>query len=179
MNRYFRLQPAGLGLSGHRSLTSNDETPYGIDVFLYAHNVIGSDTWAARDVNDEILVLESEEEGWDNEDAEGWRLDPETATIVARVPVTEWPEYVDGLGGGGAVVSAYAAVGTDGLRDVVWGLGDTPEAALEDAARWLAEERPVRTAEALDLHEVSEERAAAVRAGDVVWDGALPARERQ
>lgn len=28
----------------------------------------------------------------------------------------------------------YAAIGTDGINVVVWGLGDTPEAALDDAS---------------------------------------------
>jgi len=31
-----------------------------------------------------------------------------------------------------------AAIGTDGTRDVVWGLGETEEAARADASTWLA-----------------------------------------
>lgn len=31
----------------------------------------------------------------------------------------------------------FAAVGTDGTRPVVWGVGHTEDAAREDAKRWL------------------------------------------
>jgi len=33
----------------------------------------------------------------------------------------------------------YAIVGTDGVRDVVWGIGTTEDKAWDDAERWLSE----------------------------------------
>lgn len=55
---------------------------------------------------------------------------------------------------------AYVAIGTDGTRPVVWGLGDTYESALADAAGQ-------EDSDADRAVEVSEEIAAAVRAGEV------------
>lgn len=95
--RYYRIQPVGLGISGHRSLTSADETPYGIDVFTDAADVAGSDSWRARNPDDEVVVIESDDEGWDNEDVEGWRIDPEVATIVQRVSLDDWEAYAESL----------------------------------------------------------------------------------
>jgi hypothetical protein len=87
--RYYRIQPAGLELSGHRSLSSNDETPFGVDVFELP--------WQAAfpegpldSYGDEVVVIETDEDCWDNGDAEGCRIDPEGAWIVARFPVAKW-----------------------------------------------------------------------------------------
>jgi hypothetical protein len=78
-------------ISGHASLASDDSTPYGIDVFTDLDQVVRSETWSAiRD--DEILGLEvlaiAAEDHWANGDVEGVRVDPETAEILARVPVS-------------------------------------------------------------------------------------------
>ena len=89
---YYRVQPAGLGIAGHRSLTSNDETPFGVDVFDDADSVRHSDTWRGRNDTDEVVVIASSDEPWDNGDIEGVRLDPDTAEILARVPVARWAE---------------------------------------------------------------------------------------
>jgi hypothetical protein len=89
MSRYYRIQPTGLEISGHRSQTSLDETPYGIDAFTGPNDVIGSDSWIARTATDEVLIIEAEGH-WDNGDVEGVRIDPETATIVRRIPVGDW-----------------------------------------------------------------------------------------
>lgn len=40
---------------------------------------------------------------------------------------------------------AIAAIGSDGTRLVVWGLGATEDAAEQDAAKWLADEQPGAT----------------------------------
>lgn len=57
----------------------------------------------------------------------------------------------------------YAAIGDDGLNPVVWGVGETDEAALADAREWL--EREAVSSE-LILRQVTPEEAAAVVAGD-------------
>lgn len=61
-------------------------------------------------------------------------------------------------------MTKYAAIGTDGTREVVWGLGDTEEAAMLDAA---AQDE----AAGVDLRaeQISEAQAAVVEAGDVSW----------
>jgi len=60
--------------------------------------------------------------------------------------------------------SVIVAVGSDGNRLVVWGVGVDSESARADAERWAGDE-PVD----LEFHEVSAERAADVLAGDVAW----------
>jgi hypothetical protein len=64
----------------------------------------------------------------------------------------------------------FAAVGTDGTRAVVWGLGRTPEEARNDAKEWL-DQSGDREHDACDteVHEISDEQAEIVRAGDVSW----------
>ncbi len=57
----------------------------------------------------------------------------------------------------------FAAVGTDGLRPVAWGIGCTEDEALADAAA--QDEAPA--ADELTVQEVSAEVYAAVKAGDV------------
>lgn len=99
MPLYYRIQPAGLGIKGHQSESSassqpdyEGEDPYGIDVFSSADQVMSSDSWSALDPTDEVLVIEADED-WDNEDVEGCRIDPETATIVDRITLDDWPSY--------------------------------------------------------------------------------------
>ena len=60
----------------------------------------------------------------------------------------------------------FVAVGSDGWRLVVWGLGSTPDAALSEAE---AEVAPHGDVEAFTVHEVTEAQATAVRAGAVAW----------
>jgi len=59
----------------------------------------------------------------------------------------------------------FAAVGSDGTRDVVWGKGETYEAALEDAAKWLADQPHVD----LTVHEITAAMAAEIAEGCVDW----------
>ena len=65
-------------------------------------------------------------------------------------------------------MNMFAAVGNDGTRPVVWGLGSTEEEALADARRELGELEGEADHE-LDCHAISEEQAATVRAGHVGW----------
>jgi hypothetical protein len=60
----------------------------------------------------------------------------------------------------------YAAIGTDGTRYVVWGLGKTEDDAEHDAASQDTEE-PV---EIVAIAPVDAERAARIEAGDVAAD---------
>ncbi|HSM93391.1 MAG TPA: hypothetical protein VLT47_10945 [Anaeromyxobacteraceae bacterium] len=71
-------------------------------------------------------------------------------------------------------MAKIVAIGTDGTRPVVWGMGATEAEALEDARHWLVANqvpppRGVETCTADDLRtvEVDDERAARIAAGDV------------
>lgn len=59
---------------------------------------------------------------------------------------------------------AFAAVGNDGMRPVVWGTGTTEEAALADARLWLDGED-----QDLEVHPIDEYEMVEVLAGDVSW----------
>jgi|GEM_PF-4270353 len=56
-----------------------------------------------------------------------------------------------------------AAVGSDGTRLVVWGLGETEAEALADAAR------QEHGGEEMTCHEVTEAHAAIVHGGNITW----------
>ncbi len=60
-----------------------------------------------------------------------------------------------------------AAVGSDGTRLVVWGIGDTEAEARADAQGYLddATGSPVT----LEMHTITEFEASIVRAGGVAW----------
>lgn len=64
-------------------------------------------------------------------------------------------------------MSKHVAIGTDGNRPVVWGMGDTAEEAMADAASELREQCEVASDFELRCVEVSDDRAAIVTAGDV------------
>lgn len=61
----------------------------------------------------------------------------------------------------------YAAVGTNGTRLVVWGIGRSEAAARRDAVRWLveAEGEPVE----LEVHRITAAQAARVKRGTIGW----------
>jgi hypothetical protein len=85
---YYRIQPAGLEIAGHRSEASDDVLHAGIDAFCSATNTLNPDGWKAKST-DEVLVL-SAERHWDNGDVEGVRVDPQAATVVARLSWQAW-----------------------------------------------------------------------------------------
>lgn len=62
----------------------------------------------------------------------------------------------------------FAAVGTNGLVLVVWGLGATEAEALADAAHWTCDGGAYPGPD-LTVHPVTEAQAAAIEAGDVSW----------
>jgi len=104
--RYYRVQPAGLEIQGHRSEASvDDDEPEGIDVFLCARGLFRMRLDEREVYGDEVLVIEGGE-WWDNEDVEGGRIDPEEATIVRRLTWEEADALVDGLKGEEAIAAA-------------------------------------------------------------------------
>lgn len=88
MTRYFRIQPKGLELTGHYSMTSDDTPADGLHVFEGPAQLVGADV-PMELYGDEVVVIEAEED-WDNEDVEGCCIDPETAQIVARYTLPEF-----------------------------------------------------------------------------------------
>lgn len=62
----------------------------------------------------------------------------------------------------------FAAIGDDGRRPVVWGVGDTDEEALADAR---SELRQAGATSELRVVEITAERRAAIEAGDVDAEG--------
>jgi hypothetical protein len=62
----------------------------------------------------------------------------------------------------------YVAIGDDGMRPVVWGMGETQDAALTQATDNLnSESCKGAEGQKLLIVEVSAERAARIEAGDV------------
>lgn len=65
----------------------------------------------------------------------------------------------------------FAAIGDDGMRPVVWGLGRTERAAIREARRWLRDEDghllPAEDYDALEVVAVTPEQAARITDGEV------------
>lgn len=99
MARYFRIQPAGLGIDGHYSTTSNDEQADGLHVFDEPNGVLATDGDSAW-YGDEVVVIEGGE-SWANGDVEGECIDPSEASIIAKYSLEAfvahfWPDLDDG-----------------------------------------------------------------------------------
>lgn len=60
----------------------------------------------------------------------------------------------------------HAAIGTNGIRDVVWGMGETVEEAIEEAREGLRQDGMPDTVE-LSTREISAGDVVAIEAGDV------------
>lgn len=60
----------------------------------------------------------------------------------------------------------FAAVGNDGTRPVVWGLGRTEDEALEEAHNGLVH---TNSTSELEVHEITSEQYATINEGDVSW----------
>lgn len=86
MPRYYRIQPAGLGLD-HNSESSNGVV-HGVDVFEYPLDTLNTDA-SRESYGDEVVVIEAAEH-WANGDVEGVRIDGRGATVVARYPWSVW-----------------------------------------------------------------------------------------
>ena len=85
--RYFRIQPAGLGLD-HLSETSSGELADGLHVFWMVHQVLRPDV-PTKDYGNEIVVLEADYQ-WDNGDVEGVCIDGSAAKVVARYSLEQF-----------------------------------------------------------------------------------------
>lgn len=86
MTRYYRLQPAGLGLD-HDS-ESSEGMRSGLDVFRRPSETLHLDGMASA-YGDEVVVIEGDA-SWSNGDVEGVRINGNTARIVARYPWSTW-----------------------------------------------------------------------------------------
>jgi hypothetical protein len=100
MARYYRIQPAGLGLD-HLSETSVDEPADGLHVFDSILQTFATDG-PIEAYGDEVVVIEADRH-WANGDVEGVCVDGARANVVARYSwpawcrlaaslVTEWPD---------------------------------------------------------------------------------------
>ncbi len=69
--------------------------------------------------------------------------------------------------------TGYAAVGSDGMRLVVWGIGDTAKEARADAVDSVAQGMG-GAAVALECYEITADQAAVVESGDVSWPVVVP-----
>jgi hypothetical protein len=67
------------------------------------------------------------------------------------------------------MIQRYAAVGNDGMRPVVWGIGDSPDGAREDAGQWMPREGEGwrEAVDSLRCVPISEERFNRIARGDV------------
>lgn len=91
--RYFRIQPAGLGLD-HRSETSNGELADGLHVFWYVHQALRPDGSSPKRYGNEIVIVEASRE-WPNDDVEGVCIDGKESRVVARIPTDKFVEMCD------------------------------------------------------------------------------------
>lgn len=72
----------------------------------------------------------------------------------------------------------YTAIGNDGFREVVWGVGATEDAAREDAARWIGEAYGAHAdLDGLDIIEITAEQAERIREGEVSWESLQLSKE--
>ena len=89
--RYYRIQPAGLGID-HRSETSDGSLSVGLHVFQYAGAVACIDGPLSY-YGDEVVEIEAPGH-WDNGDVEGVEIDPSEATILRRWSAQEFLDWL-------------------------------------------------------------------------------------
>lgn len=63
----------------------------------------------------------------------------------------------------------FAAIGTDGTREVVWGLGETEREARAEACEYLNDIHHRAEAVSLRIERITDEQAGIVESGDVSW----------
>ena len=99
-------------------------------------------------------------------------ITPEQALIV-EAGCREWPIVGRKLATlrreAAECPKAFVAIGSDGIRDVVWGLGDTREAALDDAQRWIEASDAELDPDTIEVEEIAAEGADRIEAGDISW----------
>lgn len=62
----------------------------------------------------------------------------------------------------------YAAIGSDGTHDFVWGLGETREEALDGAQRWIEASGDELDPDTIEVEEIVAEYADRVEVGDII-----------
>lgn len=66
------------------------------------------------------------------------------------------------------VMQKYAAVGSNGYEDVVWGIGESDAEAEKDAVRWGWESS--RSSPELRFEKVDEKQVERIESGEIVWE---------
>ena len=87
MTTYYRIQPAGLAVTGHRSEAS-DGSRHGLHVFVNAADTLHTDGWAGCPTDEVVLVAASRHS--DNGDVEGVAVDPDAVMEIARYAWLDW-----------------------------------------------------------------------------------------
>jgi hypothetical protein len=103
--KYYRIQPAGLGLD-HQSATSNGTSGW-LHVFQTPAHVFGTEGHP-KDYGDEVVEIEAPKHR-DNGDVEGVEVNPKASRISRRWPVSEFPKAV------APWLSEFSAEDIDGL----------------------------------------------------------------
>ncbi|MCP3681281.1 MAG: hypothetical protein GY861_01200 [bacterium] len=96
MPKYYRIQPTGLDIKNHTSVTSADpdgKNNNGLHVFLSAWQVFNTEGHIDG-YGLEVVEIESPCD-WDNEDVEGVAIDPRKSTITRRWTLEEFEECFD------------------------------------------------------------------------------------
>lgn len=90
----YRVQPVGLEIRGHRSLTSNDNLDAGPHVFGTIEEAKGGVRgWCSQSGKWELLEIECSAKGIrDNGDYEGYVLTDKNAKIINRQILGNWKQ---------------------------------------------------------------------------------------
>lgn len=97
---FYRLQPKGLSVIGHRSETSTGRRARGIHVFTNVWETFAPD--AGRNAyGDEVLVLYCADSECcvDNEDVEGVEVDPADLVVLGRYSYSQWDALICEIAG--------------------------------------------------------------------------------
>ena len=101
MTTVYRIQPAGLGIAGHRSETSSGHHDDGCHVFLCLDDAKRAVRgWMDDGTQPELLTITCTEEDLDdNGDYEGLVLLESAGTITHRQPFADWDALYDWASG--------------------------------------------------------------------------------
>jgi len=93
----YRVQPVGLDLADHRSLTSNDELDRGVHVCLSLEELAGAvNGWCRQGYTPEVITIGCDRQDIrDNGDYEGFVLVGNRGTIINRTEYRSWGEFAD------------------------------------------------------------------------------------
>ena len=93
----YRVQPVGLDLADHRSLTSNDNCDRGVHVCLSLEELAGAvNGWCDQHYTPEVITIECDRSDVrDNGDFEGFGLVGNRGVITGRRAYNSWGEFAD------------------------------------------------------------------------------------